>query len=163
MTNPPENHNAQHAQSIIEKELSYSIVGAGFEVYNELGYGFPETVYSRALEIVLRSKGFLVEREVHFKVPFRGHIVGQGRMDMLVREARHRGEQGDRATPRDDAPADAELSDRNEASTRDHSPLRTQVPELPRTRAMDLLIALGVIRPIRPIRPIRSIRWFCGT
>jgi GxxExxY protein len=84
MTNPPENHNAQRAQSIIEKELSYSIVGAGFEVYNELGYGFPETVYSRALEIVLRSKGFLVEREVHFKVPFRGHIVGQGRMDMLV-------------------------------------------------------------------------------
>jgi GxxExxY protein len=84
MTNASERLGDSHEPRIIEKELSYEIVGSGFEVYNELGYGFPESVYARALEIVLRSKGFLVEREVHFKVPFRGHIVGQGRMDMLV-------------------------------------------------------------------------------
>lgn len=69
---------------IVEKELSYTIVGAFFEVYNELGFGFLESIYSRALEIALKERGLLVEREVPVTVLFRGIEVGQHRADMLV-------------------------------------------------------------------------------
>ena len=57
--------------SVIEKELSYTIVGSALEVYNELGYGFGEPIYSRALQAVLANKGLLVEREFPVEVLFR--------------------------------------------------------------------------------------------
>jgi len=44
-------------QPLIEEELTRSAIGAFFEVYNTLGYGFLEHVYVRALEIELRSRG----------------------------------------------------------------------------------------------------------
>ena len=61
---------------IIEKELSYTIVGAALEVHNELGYGFHESVYVRSLAVVLQQRGVLVHREVPIKVIFRGVEVG---------------------------------------------------------------------------------------
>lgn len=46
---------------IIEKELSHEIIAAFFYVYNTLGYGYAEKIYSRALDIVLRRKGLRVK------------------------------------------------------------------------------------------------------
>ena len=42
---------------IVEKELSYAIVGAFFTVYNTLGFGFLESIYVRALELLLKKQG----------------------------------------------------------------------------------------------------------
>ena len=70
--------------TILEKEISYSIVGAFFQVYNELGFGFLESIYARALEVALGEKGLLVQREVPITVVFHGVEVGQHRLDMLV-------------------------------------------------------------------------------
>jgi GxxExxY protein len=70
--------------TIVEKELSYAIIGCFFLVYNELGFGFLESVYSRALEVALLEKGLLVQREVPVTVLFHGVVVGQHRIDMLV-------------------------------------------------------------------------------
>lgn len=42
---------------IIEKDLSHVILGCFLDVYNELGYGFVELLYSRALEITMQQKG----------------------------------------------------------------------------------------------------------
>jgi GxxExxY protein len=69
---------------IVEKELSHSIVGSFLEVYNELGFGLVEPLYSRALEIVLRARGFQVDREYPLIVKFRGQQIGFQRLDMLV-------------------------------------------------------------------------------
>ena len=69
---------------IIEKELSYTIVGAALEVHNELGYGFHESVYVRSLAVVLQQRGVIVHREVPIRVIFRGVEVGQHRLDLLV-------------------------------------------------------------------------------
>jgi len=41
------------SQPLIEEELTSSAIGAFFEVYNTLGFGFLEHVYVRALEIEL--------------------------------------------------------------------------------------------------------------
>ena len=72
------------AEDIIEKELSYVIVGVFFTVFNRLGFGFLETVYVRCLEILLKRRGLLVEREYPVEIYFEGELVGRHRLDMLV-------------------------------------------------------------------------------
>src|SRR5687767_7653722 len=69
---------------IVEKELSFQIIGCGMEVHNELGCGFAESVYSRCLEILLRQRGLRVERECPFDVVFHGVEVGTYRADLVV-------------------------------------------------------------------------------
>ncbi len=39
--------NLQH------EKITEQIIGAAFEVYNELGYGFLESVYQRAMQVDL--------------------------------------------------------------------------------------------------------------
>jgi len=46
-----------------------------YEVYNELGPGFLESVYREAMVIALRAAGLGVEREKTITVRFRGHEV----------------------------------------------------------------------------------------
>lgn len=77
--------NPDNAPSkVIHADLSYSIVGSFYEVHNELGYGFNERIYARALEIVLRARGHVVDREYPMTVYFRGEQIGFHRCDMLV-------------------------------------------------------------------------------
>lgn len=77
--------NPQPLKGIIEKELSFRIVGAFYEAYNELnGFGHSEVTYSNALAISLQDKGLKVEREYAVEVYFRAKQVGHHRLDMLV-------------------------------------------------------------------------------
>jgi GxxExxY protein len=69
---------------IVEKELSYEIVGAFYTVYNALGYGFLESVYANALSLELQMRNLKVQREVPIDVLYKGQCVGRYRMDMLV-------------------------------------------------------------------------------
>ena len=41
-------------------EITEKIIGCAFEVINELGTGFLESVYEKALAIALQDKGFRV-------------------------------------------------------------------------------------------------------
>jgi GxxExxY protein len=82
--NDPNQSPARPRPTLIEKELSHTIVGCFFEVYNEMGYGFVESLYARALEITLRGRGLWVDREYPVIVAFRGQPIGFQRIDMLV-------------------------------------------------------------------------------
>ena len=55
-----------------------------YEVYNELGHGFLESVYEKSLEIALNSIGLKVCRQIEIPVSFRGQLVGDFSADMLV-------------------------------------------------------------------------------
>ena len=70
----------------VEEELSYTIIGCFFWVYNKLGFGFLESVYAKALEVARKLKRVKVEREVPVTIFFEGVDVGQHRMDMVVQE-----------------------------------------------------------------------------
>ncbi len=72
------------AGDIIEKELSYSIMKAAFEVHNELGPGFLESIYEDALAIELRSHGLSVETQVRIPVIYKKQVVGEHFLDHLV-------------------------------------------------------------------------------
>lgn len=60
------------------------ILKAFFDVYRELGYGFSEVVYRRALGIVLRGNGLTALEEVLIEVRFRGSSIGRFHADLVV-------------------------------------------------------------------------------
>jgi len=70
--------------SLVYEELTEKVIGICFEVSNELGSGFLESVYQKALTIALIQKGLTVEEQVPLKVKFRGQVVGDFYPDILV-------------------------------------------------------------------------------
>ena len=56
-----------------------------FDVYNELGYGFLESVYREAMTIALQYEGLQVEREFPITARFRGQVIGNFKADLAVR------------------------------------------------------------------------------
>ncbi len=47
---------------LVERELSRSVIGAVYDVYNELGFGFLESIHATALERELLARGFVNSR-----------------------------------------------------------------------------------------------------
>lgn len=72
--------------TLIEGELTRSVIGAFFEVYNILGYGLLESAYAGALARELVARGHRVAREVTFVIRYKGDPVGVHRLDMVVDE-----------------------------------------------------------------------------
>jgi len=77
---PPKNQIVPLANT----DLTEKIIKACFEVANELGSGFLESVYLNALLIVIRQKGLKAVPQVHIKVKFHGEIIGEFIADILV-------------------------------------------------------------------------------
>jgi GxxExxY protein len=67
-------------------ELTDQIISAFFEVYNGLGYGFLETIYASAMEIVCLEHGLKVASEVPIRVYFRGKDIGHYSADLIVND-----------------------------------------------------------------------------
>jgi GxxExxY protein len=64
--------------------ITDKILGVFYDVYNELGYGFIESVYHRSLVLALKSVGLDVCSKVPIPVWFRGVRVGRFEADVLV-------------------------------------------------------------------------------
>lgn len=62
---------------LLEGELTEKIIGAAYEVQNELGFGFLESVYEKALAMLLRERGLIAETQTPITVYFRGAPVGE--------------------------------------------------------------------------------------
>jgi GxxExxY protein len=82
--NGPDRTAERHGGELVDSDITRVIIGAFYTVYNALGFGFLESVYSRALYIELRKRGLRVEREVETVVSYEGHPVGRYRIDLLV-------------------------------------------------------------------------------
>ena len=65
-------------------ELTQKIIGVFFEVYNELGHGFLESVYEKSFAVALTASGIQVLTKIDVPVWFRGQRVGDFEADMLV-------------------------------------------------------------------------------
>ena len=66
--------------------LTRSIIGCAFEVINELGVGFLESVYENALRLALEDAGIAVESQKAIDVSFRGRTVGNFYADLMVED-----------------------------------------------------------------------------
>ncbi len=78
MNDSPTNEQFRHA------ELTKAIIGCFYDVYNELGFGFIESVYENSLCHAMREKGFVVHQQIAIPVWFRGKKVGDFDADVMV-------------------------------------------------------------------------------
>ena len=66
------------------EELIRRTIGAMLIVHRELGSGMSEAVYAAAVRIELRARGIAFESEKLLPVRYRGQLIGQHRVDLLV-------------------------------------------------------------------------------
>jgi GxxExxY protein len=69
---------------LAHSQVTGEILKAFFDVYRELGYGFSEIVYRRALALVIRTSGLEALEEVPLEVHFRGVVIGRFHADLIV-------------------------------------------------------------------------------
>jgi GxxExxY protein len=81
---PGGDRDAMGRVKLVEERLTHSAIGAFFEVYNTLGYGFLEHLYVRAMEEELLARGHRVAREVGVRVMYKGIKLGVQRLDLIV-------------------------------------------------------------------------------
>lgn len=65
-------------------DLTHQIIGAAFEVYKVLGYGFLEKVYQNALLEELRLRGVEFKSQYPIQVVYKGVVVGEYIADIFV-------------------------------------------------------------------------------
>ena len=73
-------------ETLLERESTNAIIGAFFEVYNNLGFGFLENIYSLAMERELVGRGMAVGREVSIPILYKGQFLTNHRADLIVNE-----------------------------------------------------------------------------
>lgn len=71
------------SRALKHHELTEKIIGVFFDVYNELGHGFLESVYEQAMAIALTDAGIKVQTQLPLAVWFRTR-VGDFKADMLA-------------------------------------------------------------------------------
>ena len=67
--------------------LTYKIIGCAHNVYNQLGFGFLESVYKNAMIIELDKNDLKVEAEKPLKVYYDEQVVGDYFVDLYVEDA----------------------------------------------------------------------------
>ena len=81
---PDENSRRRIADGLINSDVTGAVIGAFYAVYNELRYGFLESVYASALEWEFRERGIPNVREHPLEVRYKNHLVGIYRADFMV-------------------------------------------------------------------------------
>ena len=73
-------------EKLIHSDLTYKIIGLLFKIHTELGCGFPEKIYQRAIELELQRAGLDYKREKEVKLKYSDNIIGAFRLDLVVDE-----------------------------------------------------------------------------
>ncbi len=73
-----------HPFHLVHRETTEKIIGAAFEVHQQLGYGFLERVYQRALQVELVRRNATAEIEKRLQVLYKGVLVGDYDADLIV-------------------------------------------------------------------------------
>ena len=73
-----------HSGEFLHKEITQEIIGAAFEVYKHLGYGYLEKVYQRAMQVELLQRKLKAQLEHPIQVLYKGVVVGDYAADLFV-------------------------------------------------------------------------------
>ena len=69
-----------------EPDLSGRVIGAALRVHQELGPGFLESLYEKALCLELADSGLRYQRQVLVPVAYKQHVIGEHRLDLFIEE-----------------------------------------------------------------------------
>ena len=70
-----------------QEDITHKIIGCAYKVFNQLGFGFLESVYQKAMVIELGKSDLNVEVEKSLKVYYDNQVVGDFYVDLFVEEA----------------------------------------------------------------------------
>jgi GxxExxY protein len=74
----------EHPEKLLHRDITEKIIGSAFEVHGELGYGFLERVYERAMQVELIRRGSTAEIEKRVQVRYKEVVVGDYDSDLIV-------------------------------------------------------------------------------
>ncbi len=66
------------------EEITETIIGCAYRVYNKMGFGFLESVYEKCLIIEMRKAGLDTELQKSITVYYEGEVVGEFVADIIV-------------------------------------------------------------------------------
>ncbi len=66
------------------QDLTFAINGCAMSVLNEIGHGFHEKIYEKALALALDSKGLKYEQQKAYNILFQGEVVGTFIPDFVI-------------------------------------------------------------------------------
>jgi len=69
------------------EEITETIIGCAYRVYNRMGFGFLESVYEKCLMIELRKSDLSAESQKPITVCYEGQIVGEFVADIVVNDS----------------------------------------------------------------------------
>lgn len=76
--------NRKIVGDLIYKDSAYKVVGCFYEVYNQLGPGFKELVYHKALATELNLQKVYYEEEKRIAVKYKGKNIGSYIPDFVI-------------------------------------------------------------------------------
>ncbi len=80
---PPSRQKSEEPAAGLDR-LAQRVLDAAIEVHREVGPGFAEAAYESALAIELGLRALPFARRPTVRVRYKGHDIGEGRMDLLV-------------------------------------------------------------------------------
>ena len=82
--NPKNSSNPVNQFKMEYEEITHKIIGAAYQVFNQLGFGFLESVYHKAMLIELAKYDLKVESEKPLNVFYDDQVVGDFNADLFV-------------------------------------------------------------------------------
>jgi GxxExxY protein len=73
-------------EDIKENDITYKIIGCAMNVHSNLGNGFQEVIYQRALAMEFQKIDLLFSREFEMPIMYDGEEIGTRRVDFLVED-----------------------------------------------------------------------------
>lgn len=70
--------------TLVYPEISYKIIGILFDVYNELGFGYQEKYYYKAIREGLKRAGFEFKEQLPVPVEYKNTKIGTYYLDFLI-------------------------------------------------------------------------------
>ena len=64
--------------------VTEKVIGCAYKVYNQMGFGFLESVYENCMVIELRRAGLNVDQQQPISVNYHGEVVGEFVADVIV-------------------------------------------------------------------------------
>lgn len=75
-----------YTEAMEHEELTHKIIGCAMAVHNELGVGFPELVYQKALALEMQRIGINFIKEYSMEIHYKGTMIGTRRVDFFVED-----------------------------------------------------------------------------
>ena len=75
-----------YKRDLLYPELSYEIIGILFDISNEMGYGYKEKQYQKAIELGFKIAGLKCEKELPVRIEYKGKYITTVYLDFLVED-----------------------------------------------------------------------------